>query len=421
MFGEYGSSRAIVRSCLFVVFVLFLAPSLGLANPGGKVEGPPPKAPHEVSSKLCSSCHVQIYKEWESSMHAQSTALKDPIHGAFYRKVIGDPTKEGVTKKDKYPVCLRCHAPNAAIQGKTKLDAKPAFKEGVNCIYCHTIDGFKGTVKEDGKLRLGQAAYTNSKTALQAPSGKNYSTSPEPVETTDVTMPFHPFPMVAGNPAVQKTNDMCMGCHDRRNNFHGVPLCATGDEIADSKTSVTCQACHMPVVDGHADHSMLGGHSEDMVRRAVIMTMDVSQAKEGFVANVEITNKLPHKFPTGAPFRNAYVKITAYDANGEQLWRNFKTHPLKDDPGSVMVYTLGDGKGNPSMPPKAKEVLSDTRIEPHGVKKLQYKIPVTKGVKVVRAELLYNLLLPNLVKNLDQVLTHDLKQPKVAAIAEKRM
>ncbi|MDX1334595.1 MAG: cytochrome c family protein, partial [Gammaproteobacteria bacterium] len=108
---------------------------------------PPPKAPHEVSSKLCSSCHVQIYKEWEGSMHAQSTALKDPIHGAFYRKVIGDPTKEGVTKKDKYPVCLRCHAPNAAIQGKTKLDAKPAFKEGVNCILCHTIDGFKGTLK----------------------------------------------------------------------------------------------------------------------------------------------------------------------------------------------------------------------------------------------------------------------------------
>jgi hypothetical protein len=390
------------------------------ANPG-KVDVPTPTAPHEVSSTICGGCHVEIYKEWSESMHANSTAFKDPIHGAFYRKVIGDPGAEGVTKKDKYPVCLRCHAPNAALQKKTKLDSKPAFNEGVNCIYCHTITEFKGTVKKDGKLRLGQAAYTNSTTALQAPSGRNYTTAPVTTDANEVTMPFHPFPMEGGNVALQKSNDVCMGCHDRRNNFHGVPLCATGTEIADSKTSVTCQSCHMPMVGGHANHSMMGGHSEDMVRKAVIMSLDVTPDPSGYLAKITLKNQLPHKFPTGAPFRNAYVKLTAFDASGKQLWRNYETHPMKDDPKSMLVYTLGDGEGKPSMPPKAKEVLSDTRLDPHGTRVLEYEITAKEGVKVVRAELLYNLLLPKLVQDLEKVLTDDLKSAKTAAFAEQRL
>jgi len=71
---------------------------------------------HQVSAEDCKDCHKQIYKQWKGSMHAQSTALKDPIHGALYRKLIGDPTKEGVVHKKMktYPVCLKCHAPNAA-------------------------------------------------------------------------------------------------------------------------------------------------------------------------------------------------------------------------------------------------------------------------------------------------------------------
>ncbi len=401
---------------LFLFSVMLLSPALS-ADPGRV--SVKPTAPHEVSAEVCGSCHKEIYAEWKSSMHAQSSALVDPIHGAFYRKVVGDPAREDVTKKGKYPVCLRCHAPNAAMQKKTKLDATPAFNEGVNCVFCHTLTGFKGTVKPDGKLRLGQAAYEVSKTALQAPSGKNYSTAERPANATETTPDFHPFPMVGGKAALYKTNDVCMGCHDRRNNFHGVPLCATGTEIAESKSVATCQSCHMATVNGHADHSMAGGHVEDMVRRGIIMTMDVKKKGGKYLATVRMRNKLPHKFPTGAPFRNAYLKLTAYDANGKQIWQNFQKHPMKDDPKAMFVYTLGDGQGKPAMPPKAKEVLSDTRLAPNQEKVLEYAIPA-KNVQVIRAELLYNLLLPKLVKQLDQVLTDSLRSPKLAAFAETR-
>ncbi|MFK5985562.1 MAG: multiheme c-type cytochrome [Pseudomonadota bacterium] len=46
--------------------------------------------------RQCRLCHMEIYEQWQGSMHAKSTALSDPIHRAFYKKVIGDPTKEGV-------------------------------------------------------------------------------------------------------------------------------------------------------------------------------------------------------------------------------------------------------------------------------------------------------------------------------------
>ncbi|WP_167374161.1 multiheme c-type cytochrome [Bathymodiolus platifrons methanotrophic gill symbiont] len=38
---------------------------------------------HHVSAKECKNCHEDIYSQWKGSMHANSTALKDPIHGAF--------------------------------------------------------------------------------------------------------------------------------------------------------------------------------------------------------------------------------------------------------------------------------------------------------------------------------------------------
>ena len=55
---------------------------------------------HHISSEVCKACHQETYKQWKGSMHANSTALKDPIHATFYKKVVGDPTQEGVKMKN---------------------------------------------------------------------------------------------------------------------------------------------------------------------------------------------------------------------------------------------------------------------------------------------------------------------------------
>ncbi len=418
--SRVGLAQRILKGLLCAGALLL--PVGTFANPDpGVVSVPKPTAPHEVSARVCGECHKEIFEEWKGSMHAQSTALSDPIHGAFYRSEIGDPTLEGQTMKDgKFPVCLNCHAPNAAIQKTTKLDAKEAFSEGVNCIFCHTISGFKGVDNPEGGLRLGVAAYELSKTHLQAPSGMTYSTAPTPETVTATTPPFHPFPMEGRTAAVHKTNDVCMGCHDRRNNPHGVPLCATGTEISDSKQFVSCQSCHMPTVNGHASHAQAGGHDAGMVRRALTMVLDAKPEADQLALSIRMTNKLPHKFPTGAPFRTAILKVTAYDEKGEEIWKNFKTHPSKDDPPAAFMLVLGDDENKPAMPPVATKILKDSRLEPNSERVVEYKVPAA-GVKTVRAELLYNLLSPPLLEKLGPVLGDDLKQMRRAAYSEVRL
>lgn len=407
------------RLTVYFAILIVISVHTGTASAeSGRVNVPAPEAPHEVPSQVCGTCHQAIYEEWAGSMHAKSTALHDPIHNAFYRRVMGDPTEVDLRKNGKFPICLNCHAPNAAIEQRTDLDAKPAFAEGVNCVACHTMETFHGVDgHDDGKMRLGIAAYGISTTHLQAPSGRSYSMAPAGDTPAALARPFHPFPM-EGSKGVMQTSDACMGCHDRRENFHGVPLCATGDEIAASGTSAPCQACHMPTVNGHASHAMGGGHDENVVRRAVSLLMDTEAVDGAFRVTLTMNNKLPHQFPTGAPFRNAFIQLIAYDEAGEEIWKNYTTHPMNDDPKAMLNYTIGDGEGNPTMPPMAREVISDTRLAPGEERTLVYNVP-SEGVVLLRAKLLYNLLWPQLVAQLDAVLTPDLKAAKVAAEAEQ--
>ncbi len=391
---------------------------------------------HHVSSETCKACHKDIYKQWKGSIHANSTALKDPIHGTFYRNVVGDPTKEGVKKGGKYPICLQCHAPNAAIDKTTKLDAKPAYSEGVNCVACHTLTEFKGTKSKDGKLRLGLLAYKVGD-SLQGPQGFNQGLAKltaaddmfggvagdddskpnphlgKPVTFEDKEIPSMPMEANAG---LMKSNAACMGCHDQRNNPHGVPLCATGNEYIDSQSEVTCQYCHMPMVGNTADHSMGGGHHAGMLKRSIVFTLDAQPKGKNLIATATLKNQQPHSLPTGAPFRNIFVKLAAYDSQGNLVWENAKGHPGKDDPKAYLAYRLKDAKGDPTIPPKATQLGEDSRLKPHERRQLSYEIPA-QGVVLVRGEVYYNLLWNTLQKKFKH-LPEDLRSPQLITTAE---
>jgi len=360
-----------------------------------------------VSAEQCQLCHEDIYAQWKGSMHANSTALKDPIHGAFYKAVVGSPEKEGLKKGGKYPVCLQCHAPAAAKDGKTDLTAMPVYNEGVNCVACHTITEFKGTKNPAGGLRLGMQAYQYSDTSLQGP-GTNHSVSDWE----------HPIFQNSANPEILKTNAVCMGCHDKRKNANKVALCQTGDEIASSPSTANCLTCHMPVVNGKVDHSLLGGHSAKMVSKGLLMTMK-SFPSTGKLINVTIKleNQLPHNLPTGAPFRNIYVRLTALDKQGNEIWKSSQSHPLKDDKKAMLMYSLGDADGKPTSPPKATQVLGDSRLKPYESRDLKYTIPVGNIAKL-KAVAYYDLLLPPLKKKFPEPEHKDLITSKIIAVTE---
>ena len=395
---------------------------------------------HHVSAEVCKTCHADIYKQWKGSMHANSTALSDPIHATFYKKVVGDPTKEGVLHKasGKYPICLQCHAPNAAMDKTTKLDAHPVYGEGVNCVACHMLKTYKGIQGPDGKLQLGLKAYEVSD-KLQGPNGFNRGVEelvaandmfggamaadqkPNPHLGEPVTVDGQEIPALPmeANPRQQKTSNSCMGCHDQRNNPHGVPLCQTGNEYAMANSNVNCLACHMPIANGVADHTMGGGHDKAMLKRSVVFDIDVENMGDKLRAAVLMKNQQPHSLPTGAPFRNIYMKLAAYNANGEVVWENAQGHPGETDPQAYLVYTLTDEEGKPAPPPTAKKLGSDTRLKPHEERTLFYDIPAD-GVVLVRGELYYNLLWPGLVKQFSH-LPEDLTAPVLIADAEEKI
>jgi hypothetical protein len=396
---------------------------------------------HHISSETCKSCHKEIYKQWKGSMHANSTALKDPIHGTFYKKVVGDPTKEGVLHKasQKYPICLQCHSPNAAKDKTTKLDAKPAYSEGVNCIACHTLSKYNGIQAPNGKLQLGLKAYDYAD-KLQGPgrssnrglekltaagdmfgSGGGDDQKPNPHLGEPVTLEGKEIPSIPmeSNPKLLKTSDACMGCHDQRNNPHGVPLCQTGNEYSMTSAKVNCLACHMPINDGIADHSMGGGHDKAILQRSVVFDISSESIGDKIRTTVLLKNQQPHSLPTGAPFRNIYMVLTAYDKEGNVVWQNAEGHPAKTDPQAYLVYALMDDEGKPAGPPVATQLGKDTRLKPYEERTLVYEIPA-KGVALVRGELYYNLLWPGLVKKFKQ-LPEELTAPVLIASAENSM
>ncbi|WP_369158272.1 cytochrome c family protein [Candidatus Thiodiazotropha sp. LNASS1] len=423
------ASRALhVLSLVFSTFVFLIHPTSVTAGADEPI--------HHVSSEVCKNCHKEIYNQWKGSMHAQSTALKDPIHATFYKKVVGSPVEEGVKHKasGKYPICLQCHAPNAAVDKTTKLDAKPAYAEGVNCVACHTLAKFKGTSGKNGKLLLGLKAYER-KNELQGPQGFNQGlmklvaaedmfggagsdddSKPNPHTQGEVELDgkkIQALPMAA-NPGLMKTNAACMGCHDKRNNPHGVPLCQTGNEYAGS--NVNCQSCHMPVAGGMVDHGMGGGHNHAMLKRSVVFTLDAVKQGDSLNATVKLKNMQPHSLPTGAPFRNIYLKLTAYDASGNAIWQNAEGHPAKSDSKAYFAYLLANDKGDPAMPPTATQLGVDSRLKPYEERILSYQIPAKDAV-LVRGELFYNLLWPVLVEKFKH-LPEDLVAPASIAVAE---
>ncbi|MEY6434138.1 multiheme c-type cytochrome [Thioalkalicoccus limnaeus] len=385
---------------------------------------------HHVSARVCQWCHEDVYEQWSGSMHARSTALSDPIHELMYRQEVGDPRAENQVhqRAQTYPVCLQCHAPNAAQDGVTKLDAMAAYAEGVNCVACHRISGYKGVRREGGGLRLGLLAYETS-SVLQGPKGYPF----DQVRTPDSPHTGNPhidkldafgqrvsasLPLEA-SPRILRTSELCLGCHHLRPNPQGVPLCATGDEFEASGAQVTCQSCHMPVVNGIAHHGMGGGHDNAMLARAVLLTVDLEPTLDGVRAHVVLQNKLPHKMPTGAPFRNVQIQVTALDDKGRILWQNYQQHAQKEAPEAYLFYQLADDQGQPAMPPEATQVGIDTRLDPHERRTISYDLPFRPAF--VRAEMFYNLVFEGMKPRvLELTDDEELLQPRRMAFYETR-
>lgn len=221
-------------------------------------EGGPPQASSQPPPWLqidrpalaaCGVCHVEVYDEWESSLHHRAWTNADV---------------RAETNDFEQAACRPCHSPKAVLV--SGLDRRPDYRDanqpdGVHCLSCHG-------------LADGVAA---ARTIADAPCRPRFSPGLVSAES-------------------------CWPCHEPTH--HAFSEYATSDAKA---IGLRCADCHMPPCTdrpgrSHAGH---GGLDADFVRRALAWRCE----RSGDEVVVTIRNRTGHKFPGEIPSRVFQVKV----------------------------------------------------------------------------------------------------------------
>ena len=262
-----------------------------------------------LKAESCGTCHLEIYDEWKTSIHARA---------------FGDPFFQAYWKKDKNIwVCLNCHTPLENQQPtlikeiprgrveKAIQEPNPHYdvdyqKEAISCAACHVRDGLIYGPFED-------------------------SAAPHPTK-------FDPN---------FRTTQICYRCHNVVSGpaqFYNVGPCGTYAEYEGKffmqERGFICQSCHMPEIDRAVatdgpirrgrQHLWRGGHDPDMIKRAVAVQIkaDPPQPKPGDQVTFLLTlinAGAGHKIPTGDPDRHFTIEFLVEDREKRVIHQDTST------------------------------------------------------------------------------------------------
>lgn len=362
---------------------------------GAPLEAPPLAKVNEVAASLaaggltlepddpasCAPCHEAIVSEWKESLHSRAHHASDPLYGALRALRL---EKQGPHIPGR---CARCH--NA--RDPQDHDSKAA-RTGVSCAVCHQLDGVHVATKE-----------RNGLDALVPGPQKAFRGSHD--------VPNGAAPLHATGPALAALADgqtLCLACHAEEQNAAGVPTCTTGVEHAEGGTGQSCAACHMAEVatpagavssrPTHRSHRFAGPHQEQRLGAPGVLAdaVALSGRFEGGKLVARLENKSSHAFPTGFPGRMAMLVVTAFDAKGQEVFKNLTSEPMKEHPEAVLNQGYVDAEGKPALAAFGVKRVRDNRLKAGETRELVLLVPA----HAVRAELRlrYFLLAPPAAK-----------------------
>lgn len=323
------------------------------------------------SNEYCKKCHPDIYKEYEQSMHRNSTIFKDPIHKAVWDK---HPSN---IKKQKYK-CAKCHTPTADniedMLGKGTKGMPDASNEthtqGILCSYCHRIESVEhGAMSNINKIHSETKSY--------------YGTRDKPLNSAGHYQKYSEN---------FKNGQVCMGCHSHKKNNEKLDVCVT--DMAKTDDSKNCITCHMPQIKGgmsiegktetYAFHGFPGAnlHKEKLVDYIKMLFI-----KEDTSFKISIENKSPHNLMLH-PMRYTQLLVS--------VQRDGKVQEFKPE---VFVRIIGKDK-KPTPPWLANEIVKNTIIKGKETTILNYEKVLQKGDKV-KVILGYYLVKPEVAKKFD--------------------
>jgi len=288
----------------------------------GKAPATYSKLESSLAPKDCGSCHVQQYRDWQTTLHAK--AMGPGLLGQLVEMVGSDP--------ESARMCWSCHTPLAEQQDKLLTaegwQVNPAFDkqlqhQGLVCAGCHVRKH-----QRFGPPRKGQAKQTGKISG---------------------SLPHNGF---SAESAFGKSA-FCKGCHQFGQGdyaLNGKLIENTYNEWLASDypaQGVQCQTCHMP----DRRHLWRGIHDPDMVKKGVTIKVDTDQAlhRQGDTLNakIRITNSgVGHYFPT---YLTPKIEVQAY---------------LLDAEGNIDQSTLQQAMIGREVSLDISQELYDSRIPP---------------------------------------------------------
>ena len=320
-------------------------------------------------NKDCKECHPQIFKEYQTSQHANATIFKDPIHAAVWKK-------NPLSKKQAYK-CAKCHTPAAnninkliAPNGIGPDPKNPTQNDAVACAYCHRIKAIKE----------GLTINHN----IVSPQKKRYFGA----RTNHITSPYH---QIDTSNLLFLQGNVCMGCHSHKRNKFGLNVCSTNEH--NEIENANCVSCHMPKMAGsvstlkkrknHAFHGFAGAHSHQKFLKKYV-DIEFLAHLQGF--DIAINSKIPHDFLLH-PARVAFMVV--------KVQRQNKTVFNKKE---ILVRILGKN-GKPTPPWLANRVVKDSMLKANEKRVFHYGLKLKKGDTIIVA-LAYKLVKPPFAKKL---------------------
>ncbi|MDH4099556.1 MAG: multiheme c-type cytochrome [Nitrospirota bacterium] len=226
-----------------------------------------------TTARECGECHIDSYREWEDSAHANSFV---------------NPAFREVTDEYRITACLSCHIPETVFTDGEVKKRDYLREEGVTCVSCHLVDNkLAGPVK--GLLA--------------------------------------PHPILEGDQRFTKS-DICAKCHTQE--FEDWEKL----DIPDKKT---CQECHMPSVFRKViqdepwqkikrardlkKHTFTADSPQVLKDSVVLGVTTTGMGLDFLKGTVMIENKKAgHSLPSGRfGYRKVELTVTALDADGGEL------------------------------------------------------------------------------------------------------
>lgn len=284
-------------------------------------------------SSECGGCHPNQFDEWQRSMHHLS------ISNPLFLSVLEEDYHQFGNVGDRF--CIQCHSPAMLVTGlflsdTTHLDetSKAVINDGIGCDVCHST------------THLSEGLFVSSENLIAAEyflnpgEGIKYGPLqyPEPNEYHE-SVPNSIF----------QDSRFCLPCHNLVINDVEAEMTFSewaSSPLTDMANNLPCQSCHMPIVNGHRNHSFTGvdvdlskplDNPENLIRISEIESLLDTAVTLNFYTEsdtipsqifpgsnltipISVKSNTAHSLPSGTSFnREAWIELIVTENDNEEI------------------------------------------------------------------------------------------------------